>query len=144
MGSNPWAREQLSKHYGWSWDLIGDSGAWPEYALSGNWRNVGHGGMCKFFADLVQWRATGGDKGFLPSNTSASGSIDYVEPGDIIQIPQYVGHTAVVIAVLARDNWGRVTSVDVIDSNYIGGSGKFVIARHPISGSALKNYRTYH
>ncbi len=124
---------------------IGSYGFWTEDWLTlscGTY--VGHGGYCKFFADLVQYRATGGAKGFLPSNTSATGSVDYVNAGDIIQIPQYVGHTAIVIQVLARDGQNKVTSVDVIDANYIGGNGHFVIARHPISNPALQSYRTYH
>lgn len=121
----------------------GSYGIWWE-RNDGRWLKIGRGGYCKFFANLVQWRATGGRKGCLPTNTSASGSIDWVEPGDIIQKPQYYGHTAIVIKILARYSDGRVKKVDVIDSNYIGGDGKYIIARHPISRPALSSYRTYH
>ena len=146
VGSDPRAREIMSQHYGWNWGLIGSPGGWPEHNLTGNWRTVGHGGYCKFFADLVQWRATGGAKGFLPINNQAHGSVNNVEPGDIIQRTD-PDHTALVIAILQRYSNGRVRKVDVIDSNYIGGDGEFIIARHPITlvnsqGNYL--YHTYH
>ncbi len=143
VGSDPYAREIMSVHYGWNWNYIGDPGAWPEHDLTNNWRVVGHGGYCKFFADLVQWRATGGSKGFLPSNNQASGSIDYVEPADIIQRNDGNPHTAIVIKILERRG-GKVKKVDVIDSNYIGGNGRFIISRHPIGGSEFQKYHTYH
>jgi hypothetical protein len=121
----------------------GSYGLWVEYN-NGQCLLVGHGGWCKFFANLIQWRATGGAKGCLPPNTDASGSVDWVEPADIIQIPQYYGHTAVVIGILERFPDGRVKTVDVIDSNFIGGDGEWIIARHPITRPALNSYRTYH
>jgi len=136
------ALDQMLDHYNPGY--VGSYGLWREDWLTLACVNVGHGGYCKFFADLVQYRATGGAKDFLPGNTSATGSVTYVEPGDIIQIPQTVGHTAVVIGILARDGQNHVTSVDVIDANYIGGNGEFIIARHPISNPALQSYRTYH
>lgn len=146
VSSDPLAREKVSVQYGWNWDLIGTPGGCPEYSLTKNWRTVGRGGMCKFFADLVQWRATGGRKGFLPSNSSASGSIATVEPSDIIQKLGSPDHTAVVIAILARNSANRVTAVDVIDSNYVGTTKSkylYIIGRHPISGNALQQYRVY-
>jgi len=155
-------------YYGGDWDYIRDPGgasalaamrrhySSAQIARYGLWRedwlthacvNVGHGGYCKFFVDLVQWRATGGAKGYLPPNGSATGSINYVQPSDIIQKNAGTDHTAIVIAILARDSRGRVTAVDVIDANYIGTTrtkNRYIIARHPISGSTFQQYRTYH
>lgn len=137
------ALSAMKSHY--SASQIGSYGLWREDWITRSSLNVGHGGYCKFFADLVQWRATGGKKGYLPCNTCAGGSVSNVGIGDIIQIPSNTsGHTAIVVNVLSRNNDGSVHSVDVIDSNYVGGDGEFIIAHHPISQPELDSYRTYH
>jgi hypothetical protein len=138
VNSDRGARNLMRNHYGGS---TGSYGYWYESIAR---RSCGHGGWCKFFADLVQWRATGGALGFLPRNNQARGSIDYVEPSDIIQKTNGTDHTAIVYRILERYPDGRVKKVDVIDCNFIGGNGEYIIARHPISRPELSQYHTYH
>lgn len=101
------------------------------------------GGECKFFVNLVLYRSSYGYPGghlILPGGTyTYSGSRDWrnAGPGWIIQSAS-MPHTAIVVA-----NYG--SSLSVIDANWVGGRGSYVISRHIISASTLdtKGFRAY-
>jgi len=125
----------------------------------GFYGGYGRGGQCKFFADLILFRSGAAARRddnthVLPTYSDMSRSATSYKKarvGDIIFIPSN-GHTAIVVAILARDSSGNVTEVDVIDSNFIGTDGNEMIARHRIgvnyaesvgSTSKLQNYYVY-
>ncbi len=107
-------------------------GRW--FAGDWNYRGLGKGigGNCKSFGSTIVKRATG-NRYDLPSGYNyAHGNIAWCRPGDVIQRSNSYGtqHTAIVFCVIARDGYGRATLIDVIDSNFIGGMGRKLIARH--------------
>jgi len=124
---------------------------WYGTWFAGDWNycglGVGIGGECKSFANTIVKRATG-DRYSLPSGYNyASGNIAWCRPGDIIQRSDSYGtpHTAIVFAVLSRDQYGRATLIDVIDANFVGGMGSRLIARHklPFGSYQLSQFRVW-
>lgn len=103
----------------------------------GTWNGFQQGGQCKFFANLVLYRSSYGYPGghlFLPSGYSyAPYGWRQAQAGWIIQAPSSRPHTAIVVA-----NHG--SSLEIIDSNWIGGDGNFAIGRHWLSASTLDNW----
>lgn len=107
------------------------------YGMDGN--DHGRGGQCRHFADLIMYRSGTYQSG-LPSYQSVindyNGSRNYtklagqVYVGDLIQSKTVNGHTAIVVAILAGTAGSNVTSVDIIDANWLDTE---VIGRHPIS-----------
>lgn len=105
----------------------------------------GHGGQCVYFANLLTYRSAVYQAVF-PSYAACL--VDYngnrrytkpyrnIQPGDIIRTYTANGHTAIVVAVLSGAAGSSVTSVDVIDANYIGNE---IIGRHIISTSGSGN-----
>ncbi|GEM_PF-4819412 len=124
---------------------------WYGTWFAGDWNycglGIGIGGECKAFANTIVERATG-NRYHLPSGYDyATGDIGWCRPGDIIQRPTRYGvpHTAIVFAVLARDQNGRATLIDVIDANFVGGRGSQLIARHklPMTSYPLSQFRVW-
>jgi len=111
----------------------------------------GRGGQCKYFVDTLLFRSEAATRingtHVLPTYSAMSNStrpIGYTRPGDVIFRTNGTPHVASVVQVLSgNSDWGNVTSVDVVDSNYVGGNGQEIIARHIIQGSELSNYRIY-
>ncbi len=131
-------------YWGTSARTIKNDGTW----YAGDWNymglGIGNGGQCKTFASTIVNRATGG-RYTLPSGYDyAKGSIDNARPGDVIQRSTTWGtqHTAIVYQVLARDQYGHVTLMDVIDSNFIASN---TIARHklPMWGYELYQFNVW-
>jgi len=107
-----------------------------DYGMDGDY---GRGGQCRHFADLILYRSGTYQSG-LPTYQQVindyDGSRNYtklagqVYVGDLIQSKTVNGHTAVVVAILAGTAGVNVTSVDVVDANWIGGAGNEIIGRH--------------
>ncbi len=112
------------------------------YGFSGGY---GRGGQCVYFANLLTYRS-GVYQAIFPTYATClndyNGARRYtkpyrnIQPGDIIRTYATNGHTAIVVAVLAGTPGSSVTSVDVIDANYIGNE---IIGRHIISSSGSGN-----
>jgi len=130
---------QSRRSYYWnrSWWLAGD---WNYDGLG-----YGKGGECKYFGSRIVTRATGGRYSLPGGSNYAHGDIGWCRPGDIIQRPGSNKHTAIVFTVLSRDGSGKATRIDVIDSNYIGGRGRQMIARHyfPYGSWRLSYFRVW-
>lgn len=130
---------QSTRSYWWNngWWFAGD---WDYDGLG-----YGKGGQCKHFASRIVTRATGGRYSLPSGYDYAHGDIGGCRPGDIIQKPTSTVHTAVVFTVLQRDGEGRATSVDVIDSNFVGGIRMGMIARHyfPYGSWSLNSFRVW-
>lgn len=108
------------------------------YGLSGGY---GRGGQCVYFVNLILYRSAT----YWDNNRFLSGYGDYiydynhgrqstkpldqVQPGDVIQTTWNNGHRAIAVLVF-RDASGRVTAIDVIDSNFCNGDGAEIIGRH--------------
>lgn len=103
----------------------------------GTWNGYQQGGQCKFLVNLVLYRSSYGYPGghlFLPSGYSyAPHGWRSAQPGWVIQAPSSRPHTAIVV----RNNG---SNLDVIDSNWVGGAGKYLISRHTISASTLDSW----
>jgi hypothetical protein len=123
-------------------------------ASYGCYGGYGRGGQCVHFVNLILYRSSV-YQGTLPSYATClanyNSSRSYTKPfrqlrvGDIIRSYSANGHTAIVVAILAGVEGSSVTSVDVIDANFVGGMGNEIIARHIISTSGsgygdLDNY----
>jgi hypothetical protein len=114
----------------------------------GSHGNVGRGGQCKFFANLILYRSGSHTKQF-PSYSDMAGNsekdLTKAVEGDILFNPKTSKHTAVVVEI-KRDNHGKVTGLDVIDSNFVSDKGselnREVIVRHlfQLSDPKMKNY----
>lgn len=119
------------------------NGDLPSYGLYGN---LGRGGQCKYFANLILYRA--GVSGVDPMPTYAtmnmqSRSSKYAKPGDIL-FSSSLPHTAIVTKVLqGNPNSGTVTGVQVVDSNWVTGDGNEVIGAHNYYGSNLAQYKVW-
>lgn len=99
------------------------------YALYGGY---GRGGQCVFFANLVIYRSGVYRNNAIPSYNTCRQDFESsspkftkpaskVRPGDILRTKRGVSdHTAIAVAVLSGTPGSSVTSVDVIDSNFIG------------------------
>lgn len=119
----------------------------PQY---GFYKNIGRGGQCKYFANMILYRASISDIEIVdPMPTyetmkSETKSTAYSKPGDIIfRADKTSGyyHTAIVAQVLTGDSAkGTVTKVQVIDSNY---KGDEVIGKHIMYSSELKKYKIW-
>jgi hypothetical protein len=119
--------------------------------------SVGRGGQCRYFANLILYRsATYFDNSrFLRTYqdyiNDYSGlrrwtkPISQVRVGDVIQTQWANGHTAVVVKIVAGTEGVNVTSVDVVDANYVGGAGNEIIGRHVIAntGSGVGDLDSY-
>ena len=138
VASDQWAFQQVSAYSGNTVGTVGTTtlaGTVPANAT------VGRGGWCKFFANLVLFRSSygigGGKHLVLPYGYDyANESVYNAKPGWVIQRGGSSPHTAIVIANLG---WG----LDVVDANYVGGNGKFLISRHPFSWAQLSGYGAY-
>ncbi len=115
--------------------------------IDGTWNGCpARGGYCKFFVDLVLYRSSYGiGNGYhliLPGGTYYYGGYmtpydpHQAQPGWVIQRAGSHPHSAIVAANLG---WG----LDLIDSNYVGGDGNFVIARHAMSWGDLSGFTAY-
>lgn len=121
--------------------------------------NVGRGGQCKFFANLVVYRSGAYQRRLpaYPDMWSRATHIGWVRPGDVILTYNNGArnHVAIVVGILSGNpNNGTVSAVDVVDSNYVGWGqyicmeeGKStdpeVISRHIIAGDILQKYRVF-
>lgn len=107
----------------------------------------GRGGQCVYFVNLVLYRAGAyGQLPNLPTMWVQSISISNVQPGDVLQrynVPGQINHVAIAVQVYKTN--GVVTSVDVVDSNWITdyGANMEIIGRHNISGSTLQQFRVW-
>lgn len=96
----------------------------------------GRGGQCKYFANLILVRS-GTYRYKLPTYQQViddyNGSRNYTklageaEVGDVLQTKWVNGHTAVVVEILSGTPGEWSTSIDVVDSNFIGDE---IIGRH--------------
>lgn len=107
---------------------------------------LSHAGQCRGFANLILYRS-GTFQSRLPaygSNPAGYRSFSQIRVGDVIETTWANGHTAVVVEILAGVEGRSVTSVRVVDSNFIGDE---VIGMHTISVtnsgtvSDLRSYR---
>ncbi len=113
-----------------------------EYGFYGG---KGRGGQCKYFANLILYRA-----GVISSKTDPfptyaemqqnSNPASSAKPGDVLFQNGY--HTAIVTSV-GRDSIGAATSITVIDSNWVTGGGNEVIGMHTYNKDQIANYRVY-
>lgn len=114
------------------------------YGLStagGSYGNVGRGGQCVFFANLVLYRSMTHMATFPSLKTmwaNTDSNLQHAVEGDVIQLyndsaPGYTtNHVAIVVQIFRTGS--TITALDVIDANYItdkaGTSDREVIARH--------------
>lgn len=114
------------------------------YGLStagGSYGNVGRGGQCTFFANLVLYRAEVQMSSFpllstMWGNTDAN--LQHAVEGDVLQLYGDTGsgfttnHVAIVVQIYKTGS--TITALDTIDANYIsdvsGTANREVIARH--------------
>lgn len=96
---------------------------------NGTYKVCHKGGYCRYFANLVLYRSSygwgGGQHLVLPrAGTSyATQSVRNAQVGWVLQGSGGNLHTAIVVAV-------NGSGLDVVDANYVGGNGNFLIARH--------------
>ena len=104
--------------------------------MGGDYGNVGRGGQCRSFANLVFYRSGVFPYAFPSYDNMPAESIsnlNQAQPGDLIfSLTAY--HTAIVMNV-ERDGSNRIISINVIDSNFVSDnknneSDREVIARH--------------
>lgn len=111
-----------------------------------NQNGYGRGMQCRSFVRLILYRSGVYQSTWFPSYAEAindynrgAGYRTYTKPfsqlrvGDVIQTSWANGHTAIVVQILAGVEGQSVTSIDVVDANYVGGDGNEIIARHIIS-----------
>jgi hypothetical protein len=122
------------------------------YGFSGNY---GRGGQCVGFANTITYRSGIYQRRF-PTYAQCladyNGPRNYTKPvaklriGDIIRSFSTNGHTAIVVRIMSGQEGTSVTSVDLVDANWVGGMGQEVIGRHVISksGSGLSNLNNYY
>lgn len=157
----------MKAHYGVANSSVWEDGRFPsffsdpsyyaymkeKYTSSGAFGSFGtkygRGAQCRLFANLILYRceAYWDNNRYLYSYATYrddfNGSrrmtkpIGQVQIGDVIQTLTTSGHTAIVVQIMARDAGGNVSSVDVIDSNYVGGMNNEIIGRHVISSIPL-------
>lgn len=124
----------------------------------GFYNNYGRAGQCVHFTNLILYRSSTYQK-VLPSYASCridygdnAGSRNYTKHfskvliGDILRSKKDNGHTGIVSAILAGVPGVSVTAVDMIDCNFVGGSGQEIIGQHVIStsGSDLGDLDNYY
>jgi hypothetical protein len=114
-------------------------GSYGYGTFGGPYGNIGHGGQCRFFANLLVYRS-GSYMLTFPSYAAMWGNVETnltkAVEGDILtSYPPY--HTAIVVEI--KRTGSTVTGLDVIDSNWIpdiSGGNREVIGRHVISVTA--------
>lgn len=110
----------------------------------GRYKGSLRGGQCKYFANLVLYRAGVSNVDPMPTYTNMqanSKSANYAKAGDVLFKSGY--HTAIVTKVLkGSSSAGTVTSVEVIDSNWVGGAGNEMIGKH-IYSSGLSSWKVW-
>ena len=115
------------------------AGNLPAYGFAGG---VGRGGQCKYFANLLLYRAGVANVDPMPTYLGLqeqSRSSGYAKPGDVLFRQNY--HTAIVTQILRGDpNEGTVTGVQVVDSNWVNGKGNEIIGMHNYYDSELSIY----
>ena len=105
------------------------AGNFPAYGLAGGY---GRGGQCKYFANLVLYRAevAGADPMSSYANLQRQSRLSrYAKPGDVLFRQNF--HTAIVVRVLEGDpNKGTVSAVQVVDSNWVVREDDEIIGIH--------------
>jgi hypothetical protein len=150
------------------WALAGDGsgcpalGGWVSFYANPSWYGYtnsfspstnwyGRGGQCVYFVNLVLYRANAYFSGLnIGTMNSQSIAISNVQPGDVVQrygyesSPYYLTNH-VAIAVQVYKSGSTVTSVDVVDSNWVndGNANMEIIARHTLSSSDLTKFRVW-
>lgn len=104
--------------------------------FGGSYGNIGRGGQCRFFANLLVNRSqsyTGVFPTYAAMWNNVEKDLTKAVEGDILtSYPGY--HTAIVVEI--KRSGSTVTGLDVIDSNWLtdtGASNREVIGRHVIS-----------
>lgn len=110
---------------------------------------LSHGGQCRGFANLLTYRSATFQQKFPGYEGCSWGYRPYsqIRVGDVIETTWANGHTAVVVAIVSGVAGSSVTSVRVVDSNYVGGNGQEIIGMHTISVSSsggVGDLRNYH
>ncbi len=126
----------------------GSNGLWPAPTDYGLQDGIGRAGQCPYFANLILYRsATYWDNNrFLRSYSfyindwgNGYGPRQHTKPArearisDVIQSKKVNGHRAIVVKIMIGQEGSTVTSVDVIDSNFVGGRDQEMIGRHVIA-----------
>ncbi|MBI5404804.1 MAG: hypothetical protein HY976_01130, partial [Candidatus Kerfeldbacteria bacterium] len=116
---------------------------------------VGRDGQCRFYVNLVLFRSEAywdHDRTLWPYSTyrddyvskrmAMTKPIGDVMEGDVIQSTWPKLHTAIVVKIMAYNSQGKVTSVDVVDCNFVGPE---IVGRHIIntSGSGVGDLDNY-
>lgn len=118
------------------------AGNLPAY---GRYNGYLRGGQCKYFANLLLYRAGVANVDPMPTYTTMATqakSSSYAKPGDVLFRTNY--HTAIVTRIISGNSaTGTVTSVEVVDSNYVGGAGNERIGLHTFSGTTLTQYKVW-
>jgi hypothetical protein len=133
-----------------TWDLYYSN--IQAYGFSGNY---GRGGQCVGFANAITYRSGIYQRRF-PTYAQCladfNGPRNYTKPvsrlriGDIVRSFSTNGHTAIVVRIMSGQEGVSVTSVDLVDANWVGGMGQEIIGRHVMSksGSGLSNLNNYY
>lgn len=133
-----------------TWDLYYSN--LPAYGFYGNY---GRGGQCVAFANTITYRSGIYQRRFptyAQCRADYNGPRNYTKPvsririGDIIRSFSTNGHTAIVVRIMAGQEGVSVTSVDLVDANWVGGRGQEIVGRHVISknGAGLANLNNYY
>jgi hypothetical protein len=107
--------------------------------FGGPYGNIGHGGQCRFFANLLLYRSgayTGTFPSYMDMWFNVQTDLTKAVEGDVLTSSNAY-HTAIVVEI--KRSGLTVTGLDVIDSNWvpdISGGNREVIGRHVISLSA--------
>ncbi|HEX4497255.1 MAG TPA: hypothetical protein VIE43_16400 [Thermoanaerobaculia bacterium] len=109
--------------------------------FGGPYGNIGHGGQCRFFANLVVYRSGAySGTGIFPNYptmwTNVQTDLTKAVEGDVLTSSNGY-HTAIVVEI--KRTGSTVTGLDVIDSNWvpdISGGNREVIGRHVIALTA--------
>lgn len=134
------ADERISEYIGG----CGNRGGAGGYALLEDWDRqldaCHKGGYCRYFVDLVLYRSSygwGGGQHLVIDRSGtnyATESTRSAQKGWVIQANgRYGPHTAIVVVVYPG-------GLDVVDSNWTGGNGNFLISRHFFSWSTLDDW----
>lgn len=110
----------------------------------GSYGNVGRGGQCKYFANLILYRSESDQRAFPTYSTmsgNAESNLSKAVQGDVL-FSTTVPHTAIIVEL-------KTDGLDVIDANYVtdisGTPSREVIGRHLIPWSTLSanGYKIY-
>lgn len=135
---------RVSYHIGGCENRGGARGTATMRESNGTYKVCHKGGYCRYFANLVLYRSSygwgGGQHLVLPSSGTAyaTRAVSEAQVGWVLQGSGSNLHTAIVVAVTG-------SGLDVVDANYIGGNGTFLIARHFYTWAKLQTlgYRAY-